>query len=89
MTYVLEGPVTANAAGVSRSTTTASARPYLTAGDVLRAGMRRTAERRQTAAAESTWDSEGGAADQRTKHGEHGTGVLVPAALETPGRMAP
>jgi hypothetical protein len=80
MTYVLEGPVIANPAGVSRSMTAASARPYLTVGDVLRAGMRRTAERRQIAAAESTWDSEGGAADQLTKHREHGTGVLAPAA---------
>jgi hypothetical protein len=67
MTYVPEGPVIGNPADVSRSTTPASARPYLTLGDVLRAGMRRTAERRQIAVAESTWDSEGGAADQRTK----------------------
>ena len=80
MTEIIEGRVVANPPGVSRSTTAASGRPYLTVGDVLRAGVRRTAERKEIAAAESTWDSEGGAADQQTAHGEAGTGVLVPRA---------
>ena len=78
MTRTIEGRVVANHPGMRRSTTTAGARPYLTVGDVLRAGVRRTAERKETAAAESAWDSEGGAADQRTTHGEAGNGVLVP-----------
>ena len=80
MTLIIEGRVIANHPGVSRSTTAASNRPYLTVGDVLRAGVRRTAERKESAAAESTWDSEGGAADQRTTNGEAGTRDLVPRA---------
>jgi hypothetical protein len=35
--------------------------PYLTVHDVLRAGIRRSAERKDMAAARSKWDSEGGA----------------------------
>jgi hypothetical protein len=39
----------------------ATDRPYLTVHEVLRAGRRRAAGRKDMAAAQSTWDSEGGA----------------------------
>jgi hypothetical protein len=65
MTHIIEGRVIANHPGVSRSTPAASSRPYLTLGDVLRAGVRRTAERKDIATAESRWDSEGGAPTPR------------------------
>jgi hypothetical protein len=45
---------------------------------VLRAGIPRAAGRKEMAAAKSTWDSEGGANDQRINHGENGIRPLVP-----------
>lgn len=80
MTYITGARVITNHAAMGRSTPAVTDRPYLTAGEVLRAGMRRAAGRKEMAAAKSTWDSEGGATDQRTTHGVAGTGPLVPQA---------
>jgi hypothetical protein len=80
MTHITEARVIANHAAMGSSTPAATDRPYLTVGEVLRAGIRRAAGRKDMAAAQSTWDSEGGATDQRTTHGEAGTGPLVPQA---------
>jgi hypothetical protein len=76
MTHITEARVIANHAAMGRSTPAATDRPYLTATEVLRAGICRAAGRKEMAAA--TWDSEGGATDQRTAHGENGIGPLVP-----------
>jgi hypothetical protein len=70
----------ANRAAMGRSTPAATDGPYLTVGEVIRAGMCRAAARKEMAAAKSTWDSEGGATGQRTTHGEAETGALVPQA---------
>ena len=78
MTHITEARVIANHAAMGRSTPAAGDRPYLTVGELLRAGIRRAAGRKEMAVALSTWDSEGGATDQRTTHGEGGTGSLVP-----------
>lgn len=64
MTHITEARVITNHAGMGRSAPAATNRPYLTVGEVLRAGMCRTAGRKEMAAAKSTWDSEGGATDQ-------------------------
>jgi hypothetical protein len=80
MTHITEARVIANHAAMGRSTPAATDRPYLTVGEVLRAGICRATARKDMAAAKSTWDSEGGATDQRTTHGEAGTGPLVPQA---------
>lgn len=79
MTRTTEGPVTANHAALCRSTP-AGGRAYLTVGEVLRAGVRRAAGRKEMDAAKSTWDSEGGAGDKRTTNGKNRTGALVPQA---------
>ena len=78
MTHITEARVIANHAAMGRSTPAATDRPYLTAREVLRAGISRAAGRKEMAAAKSMWDSEGGATDQRTAHGENGIGPLVP-----------
>jgi hypothetical protein len=78
MTHITEARVIANHAAMRRSTPAATDRPYLTAREVLRAGISRAAGRKEMAAAKSTWDSEGGATDQRTTRGENGIGPLVP-----------
>jgi hypothetical protein len=78
MTRITEARVIANHAAMGRSTPAATDRPYLTVGEVFRAGICRAAARKEMAAANSTWDSEGGATDQRTTHGEAETGPLMP-----------
>lgn len=78
MTHITEARVIANHAATGRSTPAATDRPYLTAREVLRAGISRAAGRKEMAAAKSTWDSEGGANDQRITHGENGIRPLVP-----------
>ena len=80
MTHITEAQVIANHAAMSGSTPAATDRPYLTAREVLRAGISRAAGRKEMAAAKSTWDSEGGATDQRRTHGEAGTGPLLQQA---------
>jgi hypothetical protein len=61
MTHIIEARVIGNHAAMGRSTPAATDRPYLTVHEVLRAGIRRAAGRKDMAAAQSTWDSEGGA----------------------------
>jgi hypothetical protein len=86
MTHITEARFIANHAAMGRSTPAATDRPYLTAREVLRAGISRAAGRKELAAAKSTWDSEGGATDQRTTHGENGIGSLGTAgSLEATG----
>jgi hypothetical protein len=80
MTHITEARVIANHAAMGRSTPAATDRSYLTVGEVFRAGIRRAARRKEMVAAKSTWDSEGGATDQRTTHAEAGAGPLVPQA---------
>jgi hypothetical protein len=80
MTHITEARVMGNHAAMCRSTSAATDRPYLTLGEVLRAGICRAAARKEMAAGHSIWDSEGGATDQRTAHGEAGTGPLLPQA---------
>jgi ribosome-associated translation inhibitor RaiA len=60
MTHITEPRVIGNHAEMGGST---SAAPYIpmTVKDVLRAGVRRRARREEMAAAQSAWDSEGGA----------------------------
>jgi hypothetical protein len=55
MTHLTEARGTGNNATISTSA------PYLTLHEVLRMGIRRAAGRKDIAAAQSTWDSEGGA----------------------------
>jgi ribosome-associated translation inhibitor RaiA len=64
MTHITEPRVIGNHAEMGGSTEPASYIP-LTVKDILRSGMRRRGRRREMAAAQSTWDSEGGA-PQRT-----------------------
>jgi hypothetical protein len=80
MTHITEARVIANHAAMGGSTPAATDRPYLTAREVLRAGISRAAGRKEMAAAQSIWDSEGGATDQRATHRETGTGLLLPQA---------
>ena len=60
MMHIAEARVIGNHADMGGSAP-AAARIPLTVTDVLRAGARRSAGRREMAAAQSTWDSEGGA----------------------------
>jgi hypothetical protein len=57
MTHIIEA--------MGRLAPPATHRPYLTVHEVLRAGIRRATGRRDMAAAQSTWDSEGGANEAR------------------------
>ncbi|MFZ1174678.1 MAG: hypothetical protein WAO15_00050 [Mycobacterium sp.] len=82
MTHITKARIIANHAAKGRPTPGATDRPYLTVGEVIRAGICRAAARKALATAKSTWDSEGGATDQRKTDGEkeNGTGPLVPQA---------
>jgi hypothetical protein len=82
MTHITETRVRviANHAAAGRSTPAVTDKPYVTVGEVLRAGICRAAGHKEMAAATSTWDSEGGATDERTTHAGAGTGPLVPHA---------
>jgi hypothetical protein len=71
MEPITEARVKGSHAAMCRSTPAATDRQYPTAGDVLRAGIRRAATRKEIAAAQSIWDSEGGA----TKSSERPTGT--------------
>jgi hypothetical protein len=66
MARVIEARVIGNDAAMGTSTPAATDVPYLTIHEVLRAGKRRAARRKDMTAAQSTWDSEGGA----NEHGE-------------------
>src|ERR1700739_4006403 len=72
MTHITEARVIGNHAAMGRSTPAATDRPYLTVGEVLRAGIRRAAERKDMAGANSAGDSEGGATEQRSTPGGAG-----------------
>jgi hypothetical protein len=65
VTHIIEARVIGKRATSGRSTPGATDRPYLTVHEVLRAGRRRAAGRKDMAAAQSTWDSEG----EATKRG--------------------
>lgn len=59
MTHITEARVIGSHADMGGSAPTAARIP-LAVKEVLRAGVRRTARRTEMAAAQSTWDSEGG-----------------------------
>ena len=80
MTHITESRVIGNHANMGRSTPAATDRPYLTVGEVVRAGICRATRRKEMAAAQSAWDSEGGATNQRKTNGETGNGPLAPQA---------
>ena len=61
MTHIIGAEIIGHDAAMGRLTPPATDRPYLTVHEVLRAGIRRAAGRRDLATAQSTWDSEGGA----------------------------
>ena len=63
MTHITEARVVGNHADIGGSTPEASSTP-LTVKNILRAGARRAARRREILAAQSNWDSEGGATGQ-------------------------
>ncbi len=63
MTHITEERVIGNHADMGGSTTVAT-RTSLTAPDILRAGVRPRTTRKEMTAAQSTWDSEGGATEQ-------------------------
>jgi hypothetical protein len=63
MTHIIETRVIGNHAAMGRSTPEATGKPDLTVHEALRAAIRRAAGRHDTAAAQSTWDSEGGATE--------------------------
>lgn len=70
ITHIIAPRVLGNRAATGTSTPAVIDRPYLTCREVILAGMRRAAGVRRDAgrkakdAAESSWDSEGGAIDQ-------------------------
>jgi hypothetical protein len=70
MTNITEARVIRNYAAMGRPTLAASDTPFLTAREILRAGVHRAAMRREMAAAQSMWDSEGGAPERGTTDGE-------------------
>jgi hypothetical protein len=61
MTHIIESRVIGDHAAMGRSTPAATDSPHLTVHEVLRAGMLRATERKDMVAAQSKWDSEGGA----------------------------
>ena len=69
MTQITETRIIGNHAAMGRSTPAATDTPYMTFYEVLRAGLRRAAERKDMAAAQSMWDSEGGANEAGTSDG--------------------
>ena len=61
MTHITEERVIGNHADMGGSSTTVATRTSLTVADVLRAGVRRRTTGKEMTAAQSMWDSEGGA----------------------------
>jgi hypothetical protein len=70
MTHIGEARVIGNHAAAGRTSPAASDNPFLTIKDVLRAGVRRRAGGQELTAAQSTWDSEGGATRPGTTEGD-------------------
>jgi hypothetical protein len=84
MTHITEERVIGNHADMGGSTTVAT-RTSLTVTDILPAAVGRGTPRKEMTAAQSTWDSEGGA----TRAGESlrsGTGGLLLTAPTRPAR---
>jgi hypothetical protein len=75
MTHTIEARVIGNHADMGRSTPAATDRPYLTVYEVLRAGIRRAAGRNDMTAAQSNWDSEGGANEAGSGDGKSVRGL--------------
>jgi hypothetical protein len=87
MTHITEGRVIGNHAEMGVPPP-AAVRNWLTITEILRSGVWRRARRTEMAAAESTWDSEGGA----TGEGESppsGTEGLQQASYTRPGGFGP
>jgi hypothetical protein len=89
MTHISEAP---NHAAMGKPTPAATGRPYLTVGEVIRAGPCRAAARKDMAAAKSTWDSEGGATDlandpRRGRDWASGAAGALKATGTAPGSM--
>ena len=78
MTHITEERVIGNHAGMGGSTTVAT-RTSLTVTDILGAGGRRATTRQEMTAAQSTGDSEDGAAEREATNGE---GELLPRGAE-------
>jgi hypothetical protein len=76
MKPITEARLMTSRAASRKSTPAATDRPYLTARDVLRAGIYRTATRKEMVAAQLIWDSEGGASDSSER--PTGTPRLAP-----------
>ena len=83
MTHITEARLIGNHAAMGRSNPAASD-TALTVKDILRAGAGRRAGREEMreemAAAQSTWESEGGAGQRRTTAGQARSTSLVPRA---------
>jgi hypothetical protein len=79
MTDITQARLIGNHAAMGGSTPAASD-TTVTVKDILRAGVGRRARRKEMAAAQSTWDSEGGASERRTTAGQAGSTSLVPRA---------
>jgi hypothetical protein len=79
MTHITEERVIGNHADMGGSTTVAT-RTSLTVTDILPAGVRRRTTRKEMTAAQSTWDSEGGAtgSGESLRSGIEGTGGGLP-----------
>jgi hypothetical protein len=77
MTHITEARVIGNHAAMGMSTP-AAPETRLTVKEILLAGVRRAAERMEIQAAQSTWDSEGGAGEPRTTGGKVVPRSLVP-----------
>jgi hypothetical protein len=78
VTHIIEARVIGNHADMGSSTAAAADIPFLTAKEILRAGVRRAAKRKEMSAAYSMWESEGGAAERGTTDREVESGPLVP-----------
>jgi hypothetical protein len=79
LTHITDARVTGNHADMGGSAP-AAARSALTATDILRAGARRRAKRREMMAARAAWDSEGGASGDGASP-SNGRGSRAPRGL--------
>jgi hypothetical protein len=82
MTHITESRAIGNHAEMGGSAP-AAPRASLTVTEILSAGVGRRASRKETAAAQSTWDSEGGAAEREGESASGGAEGLP----QTPTRL--
>ena len=75
MTHITDSRVIGNHADMGEPLRAAS-RKSLTVTEILRAGVRRRSARKDMAAAQSAWDSEGGAAEREDSHVRRRAGNL-------------